>query len=177
MDPYGADHTFSGGNTYTHFLSANIYFEQVNRADARILDDKDQRVGATIRATVEKSKFGPWPRRTEFKVSFDTGIINPEEEIALLAMDYGIIDRPSAQYYSYGETKWHGQDKMHQAIAADATLATELTAKISEARAQKNQAKMAEQDTISAKLIEADIEETEASIPEPKTKRKTRSST
>jgi recombination protein RecA len=56
MDPYAADHTFSGGNTYAHFLSANVYFEPVNRADARILDEKENKIGQTIRATIEKSK-------------------------------------------------------------------------------------------------------------------------
>src|ERR1700722_1512178 len=45
MDPYGAsDHTFSGGNSYGHFLSVNIYFDAVQRKDAQILDDKDQKI-------------------------------------------------------------------------------------------------------------------------------------
>jgi recombination protein RecA len=61
MDPYGVDHSFPGGNTYAHFLSANVYFEAVARADAQILDEKEQKIGHTMRATIEKSKFGPYP--------------------------------------------------------------------------------------------------------------------
>ena len=48
MDPYGVDHTFSGGNTYSHFLSANVYFEPVNRADAKILDEKEREVSVVL---------------------------------------------------------------------------------------------------------------------------------
>jgi hypothetical protein len=44
MDPYGGDHTFSGGNTYAHFLSANVYFEAVQRKDAMIVDEKENKI-------------------------------------------------------------------------------------------------------------------------------------
>jgi hypothetical protein len=108
MDPYGVDHTFSGGNTYSHFLSANVYFEPVNRADAKILDEKDNKIGQTIRATIEKSKFGPWPRKCEFKVDFGIGVIDKHEEIAQLALDYNIVTKPTSVTHEYGEMKWVG---------------------------------------------------------------------
>lgn len=68
MNMYGPSHTYSGGNSYTHFLSASIYFERVQRKDAQILDKNEQMIGSIIRASVEKSKFGP-PRKCEFKVN------------------------------------------------------------------------------------------------------------
>lgn len=55
MDPYAAsDHTFSGGNSYGHFLSMNVYFEAVQRKDAQILDDKEQKVGHHLRESREE---------------------------------------------------------------------------------------------------------------------------
>jgi recombination protein RecA len=168
MDPYASDHTYSGGNTYSHFLSANIYFEPVNRAEARILDDKEQKIGQRIRATVEKSKFGPSPRKCEFDVMFDKGIINQEEEIATLAIDYGIVDHPTAPSYIYGDRKWVGKEKFSNALIEDKALADELVQKIGEARDKKHEAKLAEQEAVSEKLVE----EAEKKVSKAKNKKK-----
>lgn len=145
MDPYGVDHTFSGGNTYSHFLSANVYFESVNRADARILDDKENKIGQTIRATIEKSKFGPWPRKCEFKVDFGIGVIDRHEEIAQLSLDYNVVQKPTTVTHEYKDRKWVGFNKFCDAIKEDSVLAEELIVKISEARDAKWESKRLEQ--------------------------------
>lgn len=154
MDPYGSDHTFSGGNSYAHFLSANIYFEAVNRADAKILDDNEDRIGATLRATIEKSKFGPWPRKCEFKVNFGIGVIDKHLEIAQLALDYDVVKKPTSVTHEYGDKKWVGFGKFCEAIKEDAELASELELKISEARDAKWEKKRAEQEEVKAKALE-----------------------
>jgi recombination protein RecA len=146
MDPYGSDHTFSGGNSYAHFLSANIYFESVNRADAKVLDDKEDRIGATIRATIEKSKFGPWPRKCEFKVNFGIGVIDKHLELAQLALDYDVVLKPTSVSHEYGDRKWVGFGKFCDAIKDDPALYAELATKISEARDAKLEAKRKEQE-------------------------------
>jgi recombination protein RecA len=159
MDPYGVDHTYSGGNTYAHFLSANVYFEAVNAKDAKILDEKEQRIGNTLRATVEKSKFGPWPRKCEFKVDFTKGVVNKEEEIAQLAIDYKVIDKPTTVSHIYGDKKWVGLNKLCEGIAADPALAQELLQKIGEAREAKTNQQRAEQQAITERLAaETDTE-------------------
>ena len=146
MDPYGVDHTYSGGNTYAHFLSANVYFEPVNRADAKILDEKENKIGQTIRATIEKSKFGPWPRKCEFKVDFGIGVIDAHEEIAQLALDYNVVTKPTSVSHEYGDKKWVGFPKYCESIKEDPSLASELKQKISEARDAKWEAKRLEQE-------------------------------
>ena len=146
MDPYGADHTFSGGNTYGHFLSANVYFEPVNRADAKILNEKEEKVGQTIRATIEKSKFGPWPRKCEFKVDFGVGVIDIHEEIAQLAISYDVVKKTSNVTHEYGDKKWVGYPKFCEAIKDDQELAAELTAAIGQAREHKLDKKRVEQE-------------------------------
>lgn len=145
MDPYGADHTYSGGNTYAHTLSANVYFEAVQRKDAMILDEKENKVGHPLRATIEKSKFGPWPRKCEFKVNFGIGVIDKHEEIAQLALDYGVVVKPSTVSHEYGDRKWVGFPKFCEAIKDDPALATELLNKVNEARESKMEQKRAEQ--------------------------------
>jgi len=165
MDPYAADHTFSGGNTYAHFLSANVYFEPVNRADARILDEKENKIGQTIRATIEKSKFGPWPRKCEFRVDFGIGVIDRHEEIAQLALDYGVVTKTSSVTHEYGETKWVGYNKFCDALKEDTELALLLEEKIAEARNTKWELKLIEQ--AAAKLQKA-VDEVEDDSSEPK---------
>ena len=138
MDPYGPDHTFAGGNTYGHFLSANIYFEAVNRKDAQVLNDREEKIGGLVRAKVEKSKFGPWPRQCEFKVRFDQGIVDTHEETAELALKYNIVEKPSTMSYQYKDAKWVGISKFYEAVSADNDLRNELSAKIVEARMPKS---------------------------------------
>lgn len=150
MDPYGSDHTFSGGNSYAHFLSANIYFESVNRADAKVLDENEDRIGATIRATIEKSKFGPWPRKCEFKVNFGIGVIDKHLEVAQLALDYNVVSKPTSVSHEYGDRKWVGYGKFCDAVKDDPALYAELAVKITEARNQKLEEKLKEQEAKNA---------------------------
>lgn len=145
MDPYGADHTYSGGNTYAHTLSANVYFEAVQRKDAMILDEKENKIGHPLRATIEKSKFGPWPRKCEFKVNFGIGVIDKHEEVAQLALDYGVVTKPTSVSHEYGDKKWVGFPKFCEAIKDDTSLASELLVKVALAREAKMDAKRQEQ--------------------------------
>ena len=145
MDPYGADHTFSGGNTYSHFLSANIYFEAVQRKDAMITDEKENKIGHITRATIEKSKFGPWPRKCEFKVNFGVGVVDKHEEIAQLALDYDVVIKTSSVSHEYDGKKWVGFGKYCDGIKNDPILAKDLTNKISLAREEKLEQKRKEQ--------------------------------
>ena len=155
MDPYGVDHSFSGGNTYAHFLSANVYFEAVARADAQILDDKDQKIGHTMRATIEKSKFGPYPRKCEFKVNFGIGVIDKHIEIATLAVDYDVIKKTSTVTHEYGDQKWVGFPKVCDAVKDPPELAAELVIKIGEARDAKWEAKKAEQEAKKTAVLDS----------------------
>lgn len=163
MDPYGSDHTYSGGNTYSHTLSANIYFEAVQRKDDQILDEKEQKVGHPLRATIEKSKFGPWPRKCEFKVNFSVGVIDTHEEIAKLALDYNVVVKTSSMTHEYGDKKWVGEPKYLAGIKDDPTLAQELLVKIDAAREAKMEAKRAEQ---KAKLLKAAVTEAQDLVSE-----------
>ena len=156
MDPYGADHTFSGGNTYSHTLSANVYFEAVQRKDAMILDEKENKIGHPLRATIEKSKFGPWPRKCEFKVNFGVGVIDKHEEIAQLSLDYNVVTKPSTVSHEYGDRKWVGFPKFCEAIKDDPALAQELLVKIGETREARMEQKRQEQAAKRA-VIEAQI--------------------
>ncbi len=154
MDPYGPDHTFSGGNSYSHFLSANIYFQASASKEKQIFDDKEQKIGHVMLATIEKSKFGPWPRKCEFTVNFGVGVIGRHEEIAQLAKTYDVVKMTSSVTHEYGDKKWVGFPKFCEAIQNDQALADELLTKINEARDAKLEAKRQEQEAKKASLEE-----------------------
>ena len=168
MDPYGVDHSFSGGNTYAHFLSANVYFEAVARADAQILDEKEQKIGHTMRATIEKSKFGPYPRKCEFKVNFGIGVIDRHEEIAQLALDYNVVVKTSTVSHEYGDKKWVGFPKFCEALRDDVALQSELVFKIAAARDAKWEQARKEQEAKKAGVTVSDAEGMEADTKKSK---------
>lgn len=130
MNMYGPDHASAGGNSYHHFLSCNLFFEMVSRKDAQILDEKDEKIGHIIRATVEKNKFGVWPKNCEFAVDFTKGVVNSHEEIGELAIKYGIVERPTTMSYTYKDFKWVGAGKFNDALKEDTSLVAELLSEI-----------------------------------------------
>lgn len=152
MDPYGQDHTYAGGNSYSHFLSANIYFKAIQAKDAAILDDNEDRIGHTIRAKIEKNKMGPWPRTCEFKVKFDEGIVGLHEELANLALKAGVVEHPNNVSYLFEGETYRGWDKFCEAIKDN----SELSNKLIEGIAAKKLAPKAD-----APVIEAPAEEME----------------
>jgi len=154
MDPYGADHTFSGGNTLNHTLSCNVYFKMSKSKDKTLFDENEEKIGGVILATVEKSKFGPWPRKCEFTVDFRVGIVNIEEEIFELACKYNILKKPTEKTYEYGELKWTGKPKTLDAIKEDKKLADSLITDIDKARETERAKKKEEQAAVIGKLDE-----------------------
>lgn len=165
FDIYKGDHTFSGGNSYAHFLSANVYFEAIQRKDDRIVDENDNKIGHPIKATIEKSKFGPWPRACEFKVNFGIGVIDRHEEIAQLAVAYNVVQKTSTVSHEYGDKKWVGFPKFCEAIKEDSALAAELTIKISEARDAKWETARKEQEAKKDALLGTAASDEDADAP------------
>lgn len=154
MNMYGPEFTSAGGNSYHHFLSANLLFEMVARKDAQILNDKEEKVGHTIRASVIKNKFGIWPKKCEFKVDFTKGIVNIAEEIGNLAIQYDIVQRPTTMSYTYKDYKWVGAGKFNDALTEVPGLADELLQKVEEIRDAKYFSKKTTTDNEPQKLVE-----------------------
>lgn len=138
LDPYSSmQHGFIGGNSYSHFLSVNLYVEPITKKEALILDDKENKVGHTVRVTTEKSKFGPWPRRCEFKIDFRCGIVDTHEEIIQVALEKDIIIKPTTMSYEFGDKKWVGMPKLVEAVKEDLELQNALVEKIKETLVKK----------------------------------------
>lgn len=157
LDLYGPDHTFTGGNTYAHSLSANIYFEAVARKDATLFDELENKVGGKIRATVEKSKFGPHPRKCEFMADFRVGIIDVHEEIAELGIKYDIIKRPSSIMYEYNGKSLKGKPALLDYINSNVSVQGEIKSKIEKIREENRAKQFQSQEKAKEEIIE-DVE-------------------
>jgi hypothetical protein len=116
-----------------------------------IVDEQQNKIGHPLRATIEKSKFGPWPRKCEFKVNFQVGVVDSHEEIAQLALDYDIVKKTSNVSHEYGDKRWVGFPKFCEAIRDDVALGNELVVKIAEAREDKWDKKRNEQAALKEK--------------------------
>lgn len=138
LDPYSSsDHCFSGGNAYAHFLSANIFIKPISKKDTQVLDEKENKIGHTLRAVIEKTKFGPWPRTAEFKLDFIQGIVDTHEEIIQVALEKDIIIKPTTMSYEFGDKKWVGMPKLVEAVKEDLELQNALVEKIKETLVKK----------------------------------------
>ena len=161
MDPYGADHVFSGGNSYAHHLSANVYFERVARKDAMILDENDECIGYTVRAKLEKSKFSVWPRSCEFKINTSIGIVEQHEELFELGKKYGCIEMPSSVMYVIGDNKYRGQEAAKTALKDEPETIKVLLQKIEDVREGERQSLLAQQKNLQAERLGKDVENDE----------------
>lgn len=160
LDPYGMDHSFSGGNSYAHHLSANIYFKSMNKSND-ILDEEENKVGGKVLATVEKSKFGPWPRKCEITIDFRAGVVGLHEEIASLAIKYGVINKLSAVSYEYEDFKWRGLPALQKEIESNDTLQKELLNKIENTREESRRKELEKQEAITESILASQEEEVE----------------
>lgn len=67
------------------------------------------KTGHKIRVTMKDSSGGPKGRVGEFTIDYDHGIVNIHEEVFLLGLNRGIIERPSPVKYAFGGKEWHGR--------------------------------------------------------------------
>ena len=86
------------------------------------LADNKERTGHKIRVCMKDSSLGPKGRVGEFTLDYHKGIINIHEEVFLLGINRGIINRPNQSAYEFGDRKWTGKQAMLQAIQADPDL-------------------------------------------------------
>jgi hypothetical protein len=152
--------------------------EKVNAKDTIILNEKEERVGGMLRATIEKSKFGPCPKRCEFKVRYDIGIIDTHEEVAQLGIEYGVIERPSTITYKYKELEFRGKEKFYEGLKASPELTNEILAQIVDIR--ESRLNMAREKQAEKKILIAEensVESDLASIENLKTKKSKKSIT
>lgn len=93
--------------------------ENENLSDAM---ENAERTGHKIRVAMKDSSMGPKGRVGVFTLDYHRGIINVHEEVFLLGVNRGVIQRPNNMTYMFGEKKWNGKQAMLDALKDDGSL-------------------------------------------------------
>lgn len=96
-------------------LRGNEFVDE-NRKD---INDRSEKLAHKIRAVMKDSSMGPKGRMAEFTFSYDKGVINAHEEVYLLGVNRGVIQRPNNRTYVFGERQWVGEGAFLDALAKD----------------------------------------------------------
>jgi RecA/RadA recombinase len=123
-----------------HFAEYFIYVEQNKSKDGKTtlsgeefidknmtdLMDKGDRLGHKIRVCMRDSSCGPKGRVGEFTLHYQKGIINTHEEVFLLGLNRGLIQKPNNMTYLYKNQKWVGQSTALKAIESSPEIYNEI---------------------------------------------------
>lgn len=86
------------------------------------LNDSAEQTGHKIRVKMKDSSCGPKGRTGEFTLDYRRGIVNVHEEVFLLGVGRGVIERPNNLTYAYGDQKWVGKPATLAAIEGSPEL-------------------------------------------------------
>lgn len=81
-----------------------------------------ERIGHKIRVCMKDSSLGPKGRVGVFTLDYHKGIVNVHEEVFLLGVNRGVIERPNNMTYAFGGKKWAGKPAMLDALKEDTSL-------------------------------------------------------
>jgi RecA/RadA recombinase len=128
-----------GGRGIKHFIEYWMLVEKIEGKKAKIFDSSKLdgsgdpiKLGHSVRVTMEENSSGPQERSVDVDISYTEGMINAHEEVATIATNMGIIERPSAAYYVFEGKKWNGFENFVQAVKDDPQMQVNLIQKIKE---------------------------------------------
>jgi recombination protein RecA len=127
---FGDPTTSPGGKALKHACSLMLNMAPILSADSVIKNSNGEKIGHVVRAKIQKNKVGAPFRQAEYKVEYEKGIVEQNEELFDLAVKYGLIDRPNNQSYMvYGE-KIRGRDAALDSFSKDKESLVEYDLKI-----------------------------------------------
>jgi len=141
---YGNPEDTPGGRALKHAISLTVSFAKINRAESYIVnEDTKETIGHHVRAKILKNKVGTPSKVAEFSIKYLLGVVNSHEELADLAVKYGVIDRSGSHYSYKGDKMANGKENLYETMAGSTTQLKEtLLQEIHEAKAQRTKVTM-----------------------------------
>lgn len=134
---YGPKEKMGGSWAQKHFFEYFIEVKKDGSSASKIEDDtvkdfrgKKQQVGHKIFVKMAESSVGVHGRSGQFTLSYDEGLINTEEEIAVLAKSMNLVEMPNNRTYIVGDKKYTSKADFFKGLQEDTELANELLEKI-----------------------------------------------
>lgn len=112
---FGPSEVTTGGNALKYYATVRLDVRRIGG-----IKKDEEVVGNRTRVKVVKNKLAPPFRQVEFDILFGKGIYRIGE-IVDLAEERGVIAKSGA-WFSYGELRWQGRDRMLTALEADDAL-------------------------------------------------------
>lgn len=140
---YGNPEVTTGGRALKFYASMRIDVRRVEQIKA----PGNEFVGSRTRAKIVKNKVAPPFKAAEFDIMYGTGI-DRDGEICDLAVNLGVIKK-SGSWFSFGEERFQGREKVKDLIKNDKDFAAEVEKKVmeiinSQKEAEKFQANIAQ---------------------------------
>jgi RecA/RadA recombinase len=142
MDPNSAKYKpyiIPGGHGLKHSVEYWMLCTKIDSKDTKAFDASRKdgsgnpiQTGHAIRVKMEENSLGPQNRAVEVHLSYENGIINQHLEVAELAKNMEIVQRPNNTTYIFEDSKWTGFNNFALAIQQDESLRDRLLAKIHE---------------------------------------------
>lgn len=152
---YGNPEVTTGGRALKFYASMRIDVRRVEQIKA----PGNEFVGSRTRAKIVKNKVAPPFKQAEFDIMYGTGI-DKDGEICDLAVSLGIIKK-SGSWFSYGEQRFQGRDKVKDLIKNDKAFADEIEGKVLEHMKTETEK---EKRAIAAKAEEAPVMPSETPV-------------
>lgn len=108
----------------------NLTGQEFVNDDVTDLNEKGDVTGHKIRVKMKKSSCGPQGRSGEFAISYEKGIINVEEEVFLLGVNRGVIQRLNNISYGFEDRKYAGKAAILDELRDDLQLQTRILAEL-----------------------------------------------
>ncbi|MCI5515792.1 MAG: recombinase RecA [Oscillospiraceae bacterium] len=121
---YGNPEVTTGGRALKFYASMRIDVRRIEQIKA----PGNEFVGSRTRAKIVKNKVAPPFKSAEFDIMYGTGI-DKDGEIADMAVNLGIIKK-SGSWFSYGDQRFQGRDRLKELIKTDHEFAAEVEEKI-----------------------------------------------
>ena len=99
-------------------------------------------IGSRTRAKIVKNKVSPPFKSAEFDIMYGTGI-SKDGEILDMAVQYDIIHK-GGSWFSYGDQRFQGRDRLKELIKTDHEFAAEVEEKIKSEMHRKDEEDKAE---------------------------------
>ena len=129
---YGNPEVTTGGRALKFYASMRIDVRKIEQLKA----PGNEFVGSRTRAKIVKNKVAPPFKSAEFDIMYGTGI-DKDGEIADLAVSLGIIKK-SGSWFSYGDQRFQGRDKLKELIKTDTEFAKTVEQQIKDALVKKD---------------------------------------
>jgi recombination protein RecA len=118
----------SGGQAFKHHTDVEMFFHKLMSKDSKIfgggknMNDQVVQLGHTVRVKVWKSKVCAPYRIGEFRMTYQQGIVQVDEELFRLAYNLGVISREGNYYYFNEQKLGLGKEKAIEMITASPEL-------------------------------------------------------